>query len=403
MTAHQPRSDSDSNSGTGDQESQQLPDVVLTLMGTWQAAARRDFSFSEDRLAASLLGGRHARHVLICDSFRNGPRKLASALRGRTEAAFPESSLAAHYGPIRVGRAAPRSLKGTRRACAAYERGIRRAAARRGLEQPFVITANPLVAGFCDFSWAGPVTYYAWDDPESYEPFRKWWPLYGEAFKCLREKRRRVVMVGEEGIRRLRPTGPYAVVPNGVDPAEWQHLPPPPEWYANQPQPRLLYLGSLESRVDTHQLHSLATAFPTGSITLVGGLMDPAHFETLRDIPNITFHPAVSRRDIPGLLAHADVGLVPHHRTAFTECISRPLKVYEYLAAGRPVAAVATHPGLAGLSDRVIIIEPGGNMVAAVQRALALGSQPEPDRLKFVAEHSWERRFDALVKVAFAQ
>jgi teichuronic acid biosynthesis glycosyltransferase TuaH len=403
MTAHQPRSDPDSNPGTAGQQTEGLPDVVLTLMGTWQTAVLRGFSFSDDRLAATLLGGKRARRVLICDSFRNGPRKLAAALRGRTGAAFPESSLAAHHAPIRLGRAAPLSLKGIQRAYASYERGIRRAAARRGLEQPFVITANPFVAGFCDFSWAGPVTYYAWDDPESYEPFRKWWPLYAEAFECLREKRRRVVMVGEEGIRRIRPTGPYAVVPNGIDPAEWQHLPPPPGWYANQPQPRLLYLGSLESRVDTHQLRCLATAFPTGSIALVGALTDPAHFATLRDVPNITFHPAVSRRDIPGLIAHADVGLVPHRSTRFTECVSRPLKVYEYLAAGRPVAAVATHPGLAGLSERVTMIEPGGDMVAAVQRALAVGPQPEPDRLKFVAEHSWEERFDALVSVAFAQ
>jgi teichuronic acid biosynthesis glycosyltransferase TuaH len=401
MTHDQPLGDSRSISCG--QEAQAQPDVVLTLMNTWNVAALRGFSYSEDRLAAALLSGEHARRVLICDSFRNGPRKLAGALRGRTEAAFPQSSFAAHHAPIRLGRSEPLSLKGIQRAYASYERGIRRAAVQRGLERPFVITANPFVAGFGNFSWAGPVTYYAWDDWESCEPLRKWWPLYAQAFECLREKRRRVVMVGEEGIRRIRPTGPYAVVPNGLDPAEWQHLPPPPAWYADQPQPRLLYLGSLESRVDTHQLRCLATAFPTGSITLVGALTDRAHFDSLRDIPNITFHPQVSRREIPGLIAHADVGLLPHRRTRFTECISRPLKVYEYLAAGRPVAAVATHPGLAGLSDRVTIIEPGGDMVAAVHRALALPPQPEPDRLKFVAEHSWEHRFDALVNVAFAQ
>ena len=376
--------------------------MVLTFFTSWNDASVRGFSYSEDRLAQALLGGERAGRVLICDAFRNGPRKLADDLRGRTGAAFPHSPFAAHHTPIRLGRPDPFSLKGIERAYAAYDRGIRRAAARQRLDRPIVITANPFVAGFCDFNWAGPVTYYAWDDWESFEPRRKWWPVYAEAFERLRERRRRVVMAGEAGIVRIRPTGPYAVVPNGIDPAEWHELASPPSWFANHPQPRLLYLGSLDSRIDTDQLHALTAAFPAGSITLVGPMTDRAHFDTLRDVPNVTFYPHISRAEIPGLIAHADVGLIPHRRTRFTECISRPLKVYEYLAAGRPVAAVATHPGLAGLSDRVTIVEPGGDIVGAVHRALASEPQSESARLDFVAEHSWQQRFDALLDVAFA-
>ena len=37
---------------------------------------------------------------------------------------------------------------------------------------------------------------------------------------------------GEAGIERIRPPGPYVVVPNGIDPGEWQELSPPPAWYA---------------------------------------------------------------------------------------------------------------------------------------------------------------------------
>ena len=402
MTPDGPCVSSHATSVLGMHEAQRRPDAVLTLFTSWNSAAHRGFSYSEDRLAQALLDGEHARRVLICDSFRNGPRKLADALRGRMEMPFPKSFVASHHTPTRLGRPDPVSVKGIERAYASYEAGIQRAAARQGLDRPFVITANPLVAGFGDFSWAGPVTYYAWDDWESYEPRRRWWPAYAEAFSRLRAKHRRVVMAGESGIGRIRPSGPYAVVPNGLDPAEWQQPSTPPAWFANQPRPRLLYVGSLDSRIDTHQLRCLANAFPTGSLTLVGPLTDGGHFATLRDLPNITIHPQVSRSEITGITAHADVGLIPHRRTRFTECISRPLKVYEYLAAGRPVAAVATHPGLAGLSDRVIIVEPAGDMVAAVDRALTLRPQLEVERLTFIAQHSWEQRFDALFEFAFA-
>lgn len=397
-----PRAYLHSNSSACGHAADRRPDVVLTLFTSWAAAGYRGFSYSEDRLAEALLRGDHTRRVLICDSFRSGPRRLANALRGRREPSFPESLTTGHYAPARLGYAHPVSLSGIKRAYTAYERGLRRAARRQGLQRPIVITANPFVAGFCDFKWAGPITYYAWDDWESAEPLRKWWPVYAEAFECLRAKRIPVVMVGESGIQRIRPTGPYAVVPNGIDPAEWQHLPSPPAWFASQPQPRFVYLGSLDSRIDTDQLHALAEAFPTGSITLVGPVTDAAHFATLRQRPNVTFHPNVPRAAIPGLLAHADVGLVPHRRTRFTQSVSRPLKLYEYLAAGRPVAAVATHPGLAGLSDRVLMVEPAGDLVPVVRRALALGPQSELERLSFVAEHSWERRFHELFRFAFA-
>ena len=111
-------------------------------------------------------------------------------------------------------------------------------------------------------------------------------------------------------------------------------------------------------------------------------------------------HPRVSRSDIPGLLAHADVGLIPHVCSRLTEAMS-PLKLYEYLAAGRPVAAVDL-PGIAGVSDRVVTVPPSKDMVPAVRRALALGGQSESDRLSFVEQNSWEQRFEALLDIALA-
>ena len=313
---------------------------------------------------------------------------------------FPTGSLVAHHAPLRLRSEDPGHPEAMSRAYAAYERGIRRVALQRGLEHPAVVTANPLLAGFGDFSWAGPVTYYAWDDWAASPPLRRWWPSYSDAFARVREKQRRVVAVSTAIIDRIAPTAAHAVVPNGVDACEWKRLPPPPAWFARRPSPRLLYVGSLESRIDTQQLRGLATAFPSGSVTLVGPLLDEAHFASLRDIPNVMIHPRVSRSDIPGLLAHADVGLIPHVRSRLTEAMS-PLKLYEYLAAGRPVAAVDL-PGIAGVSDRVVTVPPSKDMVPAVRRALALGGQSESDRLSFVEQNSWEQRFEALLDIALA-
>jgi glycosyltransferase involved in cell wall biosynthesis len=169
-----------------------------------------------------------------------------------------------------------------------------------------------------------------------------------------------------------------------------------------RPAPRLVYVGSLESRLDVDQIRSLAAAFPGGSINLVGSLIEPAHFAPLQEIANVHFQPRVSREEVPGVIAGADLGLIPHVRTRFTEAISRPLKLYEYLAAGKPVVATVTSPGIHGLSERVLTVLPDGDMVPAARRALALEPQPEAARREFIAEHAWARRFDTLLELALA-
>lgn len=98
------------------------------------------------------------------------------------------------------------------------------------------------------------------------------------------------------------------------------------------------------------------------------------------------------------MIAAADAGLVPHVRNPLTEAMS-PLKLYEYLAAGLPVAA-ADLPPIRGVDDRVVLGPVGGNLVPAVARALELGRAPELERLAFVREHSWAGRFDALLELA---
>ena len=380
------------------------PDIVFTFaFGTWGGAGVRNFSFPEDRLVLDLLTHARVGRVLVCDHFRSAPRKLARTLLRRSETEFPASDLAAQHSPLRLRREHPVAVEDVKRVYARYERGIRRAALRHGLERPVIVTANPFLAGFGDFSWAGPVTFYSWDEfacsgtPENGD---RWFATTLESYRELRAKRRRVVSVSPQIIERIEPTGLHAVAPNGVDAAEWQRLPPPPAWFAALPSPRLLYVGGLQSRIDVEQIRYLSKVFDEASISLVGPVIEPDHFAPLRDIPNIHFHPPISRTEAAGLIGHADVGLIPHIRNLGTEAMS-PLKLYEYLAGGLPVAAVDL-PGNVGISDRVVLVPSDGDIAGAVRHALTLGRDTDVDRLAFVAANTWERRFESLFDVALA-
>jgi glycosyltransferase involved in cell wall biosynthesis len=162
----------------------------------------------------------------------------------------------------------------------------------------------------------------------------------------------------------------------------------------------MLYVGSLDDRLDLEQVRRLAAAFPQGSISLVGPLLDPAHYKALADVPNVGVHGREARAALTGMVAAADLGILPHVRTRMTEAMS-PLKLYEYLAAGRPVVATDL-PGIRGVDPAVELVRDDGDPVAAAHRALRRGPMGEAERLAFIDRHAWEERFDRILDLAFA-
>ncbi|MGH3449133.1 MAG: hypothetical protein ACRDQW_00075 [Haloechinothrix sp.] len=365
---------------------------------TWAAAVADGLSFSEARLGAALPDDPRVGRLLFVNPYRSVAAWVWRSLRPR----YPDPPLRepVHlHQPLRVRRADPVN---PRRTTARYEASLRRAVGRLGLKRPAVISANPLLAGFGAFDWAGPVTFYAWDDWTSDFTRPHLVPAFHEAFAEVRAKRRRVCAVTEAVLERIGPTGPHAVIPNGIEPAEWRDLGEPPEWFARLPRPRLLYVGSLENRVDVSQIAEVAQAYPDGSVVLVGPLHDEKHFAALREHPNVVIRAGVAPRpEVVGLIGAAEACLIPHVGNRLTEAMS-PLKLYEYLAGGRPVAAVDLPP-IATVEGRVALAPVGGELVPAVAEALALGPAPEDERLKFVARHAWSRRFDELLAIALSE
>jgi glycosyltransferase involved in cell wall biosynthesis len=383
-----------------------MSDVVFCFSYlSWQAAADRGWFGTEDRLARGLLRHERVERLLVCDLMRSLPAKLLRDLQvgaaGR-EATFPTSDSARLLRPTRLRRDYPTSIEGARRACAALDRALERKARRMGLREPAVIVANPLLAGFAELAWAGPVTFFATDDWLAYEPHRRWWPAYTESFARLRARGRRVCAVSSPALEQIAPAGPSAVVPNGIDPAEWRGAPEsPPSWAQELRRPLLLYTGSLDSRLDVPALLQIARQLPEATLVLVGPLLAPDHLAPLRTAPNIEIRPPLERPELIELVRGADLGLLVHRELPLTRAMS-PLKLYEYLAAGLPVVA-SDLPPVRGVHPSVELVDPaGGDYPRAVRTALARGRAGEPERLAFIQRSSWRARHDELLALALA-
>jgi glycosyltransferase involved in cell wall biosynthesis len=264
-----------------------------------------------------------------------------------------------------------------------------------------VITAHPLIAGFGRFDWAGPVTYYANDDLTAHPPLRRWWPAYEVSNARMRAAGRRAVGLTPKSLQSVDPTGPGAVIPTGLIPAEWDDPAPAPRWFRELPGPRMVYVGTLDERIDPAAVRSLAAAHPEGSVVLIGRDGDRGPVAKLAELPNVHVKPPIAREELIAVVAAAELGLVPHVRSEQTEAMS-PLKLFEYLGAGIPVAATDL-PGIAPVCpSRVRLARDGADFGAAASAALELGPWDDDSRRQFIGENSWSARFDALLDLALS-
>lgn len=375
---------------------------VLLLLGytSWAGAVGRRQIHPEDQLAVKLIESPRVSRLLVCNPFRSRLAKLRPPKSA--EDSFPHSGNRRLYEPLRLRRTDSTRIATIERSCARYERSVRAAAEEFGLQRPTVIVAHPLIAGFGRFDWAGPVTYYANDDLTAHPPLSPWWPAYEVSFARLRAAGRRAVGLTPKSLQSVDPSGPGAVIPTGLIPAEWDEPAAAPSWFLDLPGPRMVYVGTLDERIDPAAVRALAAAHPGGSIVLIGRNGDHGPVAKLAELPNVHVRPPIPREELIAVVAAADLGLVPHVRSEQTEAMS-PLKLFEYLGAGIPVAATDL-PGIAPVCpERVMLARDGADFGTAASAALELGGWDEDSRRRFIDENSWSSRFDSLLDLALAE
>jgi glycosyltransferase involved in cell wall biosynthesis len=117
----------------------------------------------------------------------------------------------------------------------------------------------------------------------------------------------------------------------------------------------------------------------------------------------------VAHAEVPRLLAAADVAVVPYPPME-TDLWLSPLKLFEYLAAGKAVIASAVGQLTEVIQDgsNGLLVPPGDvpAMAAALERLLGdsalrsqLGQQAREDAVR---KHSWERYLSRLERVFLA-
>jgi len=338
--------------------------------------------------------------LIVAEPFRSGPTQFAKRLLGREPVPFPTSATACLVSPMRIRREDGHGSRTLERTYADYDQLLKTRAREMGLSSPAIITTNPYYAAHAPLDWGGPVTYYGWDDWAAWPTLRRWWPDLREAYRRISARGHRVCAVSRSLLGVIDPTGPSAVVPNGIEPSEWQPPWSEASWLESLPRPHILYIGAIHSRLDIEAVGEISRAFPNGSVIFVGPVIDREVVTQLSSMRNVHIRDPLPRREIAGLVHSADVCIMPHRRTDLTKSMS-PLKLYEYCAAGRPSAATDLPP-VRGIDPAVRLVSEGSSFAEGVLRALQAGPMSEDKRQEFLKRNSWEQRHKEILELALA-
>jgi glycosyltransferase involved in cell wall biosynthesis len=171
---------------------------------------------------------------------------------------------------------------------------------------------------------------------------------------------------------------------------------------ASMPRPRIGYIGTINERLDYNCLEYLAESRPHWHLVFAGDTYpwrkDAPILRRLAAYPNVHIIGQLPYQQLPSLLKGMDVCLIPYisdERGLYRS----PLKLYEYLAAGRPVVSTE-NPEVIEFAPIVRIAKNPISFVEQIASALAEDNPLEQSkRIQIARRNSWDLRVDQMERL----
>ncbi len=188
-------------------------------------------------------------------------------------------------------------------------------------------------------------------------------------------------------------------LPNGVDTKHYsQKFSLINRDIADIPKPVIGYIGVIQDRVDLKLLEHLAVANPSKSIVLVGPVwneQDEAK-KALDAYENVYFLGYKTYQEAPMYIQQFNIGIIPHTKVDFSSS-TNPMKMYEYLACGKPVVATQD-AGTENVENMIAIASSFEDFNLKVNELLESDSKElQRQRQDYVKKYSWISTVDKMI------
>jgi len=278
--------------------------------------------------------------------------------------------------------------------------GLKRVMAKLGFDEEFILwTYLHTSADLIDRIKPGFVVYDCADEHAAFTGFINR-ETVEELEGRLLKRAETVFATATELYNRKKPfADDIHLVPNGADVEHFKQALaedfPVAEELRGLPKPIIGFYGGISDWIDLESVEAVARKHPQWSVVMVGPVdTDVSH---LKKYSNLHFLGKKDYGRLPTYLKGFDVCLVPFKINDLTVNVN-PVKLYEYLAAGKPVVS-SPLPEVVQFSEVVRIGAAPEEFVAGVEAALAdTGAEAIARRVAVAEENSWMARCTAMVE-----
>ncbi len=277
-------------------------------------------------------------------------------------------------------------------------RGLRRALRKIGGTSPILYLLHPRMGDSVGRLGEKMVIYHVLDEYSGYRGANR--EKLGIEENALLDQADLVLCASELLERSKRKEGRNVhFVPNGVDFDHFSRIPGigtrEPFDLSGIPHPRAGYLGRICDKLDFPLLKEVAESLPKCAFCFVGPsyVAFGPHRKTYEEwaaLPNVHLIGNKRMADVPNYLNAFDVALLPYLVSEDTKQ-RYPLKLHEYLAAGKPVVSVP----LPCLDEFELLVRVATDSAAwrdAIAASLEEASDSDrEERMSVARRHDWNR------------
>lgn len=218
--------------------------------------------------------------------------------------------------------------------------------------------------------------------------------------RCYQEigKNADTIFAVSENLAAKFPPKKTHVVPNGVDGDHFSAATKEPEDFSVIPHPRVGYAGVIQERMDFALLEKAVAAYPRYSFVFVGWVWDEVRKErdALARHKNVYFLGKKSYNELPAYMQHMDIAIIPHKNSSLTKSMD-PMKLYEYLACGKPV--VVTDVPLSLQAPFIYRAKNQDDFMSMIAAALTTAPAYACDAKGLAAKQEWKDRVATMLSI----
>lgn len=274
-------------------------------------------------------------------------------------------------------------------------RYVRRKMREHGFEKPVLWVYSPVTADAVDHIPHSALVYDCVDRHSAYGGLMN--PALVDAEELeLAAKCSAVFATAEPLAERLRAANKnVSFIPNGANFERFfraaQPL-PAPEDMKDIPHPIFGFVGALQPCIEYGFAAAAAKAHPEWSFVWIGGEKAGANLAELKTLKNVHFLGLRPNERLPEYLAQFDVCLNLFAKSDLSKDVS-PLKFFEYLATGKPIASTRQPDQILRYADMMHIADSEDDFIACCAAALA-DTQDTRRQMRIAAgkDCSWDAR-----------